>query len=321
MCAALPPRARRPARDARGGAPRPGGRTVTRPVNDASPANALRWDAESLWDALSPQLPGLSIEVVEQLESTNSELVERLRRTGTINSAGGPGRRAVDLQPTLLVAVHQTRGRGRLGRGWQSTGGASLTFSLALGIDRADWSGLSLAVGVAIAEALDPAGGRLRLKWPNDLWLMEPGAIAGARKLGGILVETVQVGQRRLAVIGVGLNVLPQRIHEVEVEPAWLAEIDPAATPPTALAALAPPLVQALKQFNREGFAPFVSRYAARDALQAAPVTTTDAACPSGTVAGIDADGALLVDALGTIHRVVSGMVSVRPVGLAPAAN
>ena len=120
------------------------------------------------------------------------------------------------MQPCLLVAEEQTRGRGRLGRGWIASAGASLTFSLALPLAPEEWSGLSLAVGLALAEALDPmvqpgAPPRIGLKWPNDLWLVDgPGR---GRKLGGILIETVSVGHRRMCVLGVGLNVLPQA-HE-----------------------------------------------------------------------------------------------------------
>ena len=67
------------------------------------------------------------------------------------------GRRSMDTQPCLLVAEQQLRGRGRVGRSWQSRAGASLTFSLALPLSPVDWSGRSLAVGVALAGALEPS--------------------------------------------------------------------------------------------------------------------------------------------------------------------
>src|SRR4051812_25393713 len=92
--------------------------------------------------------------------------------------------RAGEMDPVLLVAERQTSGRGRLGRGWRSAPGESLTFSLGLKLGPADWSGLSLAVGVSLAETLHP---RIQLKWPNDLWV-------GDRKLGGILIETASFG-------------------------------------------------------------------------------------------------------------------------------
>ena len=134
-------------------------------------------------------------------ESTNSELLERARdrpdaQVGPVLGDAAPtvpgvsAARQADTQPCLLVAEHQTAGRGRLGRSWQSARGASLTFSLALPLAPRDWSGLSLAVGVALAEALQPAGRdapwRLGLKWPNDLWLVAAGTAArrAARRAG-----------------------------------------------------------------------------------------------------------------------------------------
>jgi BirA family biotin operon repressor/biotin-[acetyl-CoA-carboxylase] ligase len=112
------------------------------PVSTARP----HWGAEALWQALVPLLPGLSIEVVQTLGSTNSELTDRLRNAARTQG----GRRGGDLSPQLLVAINQTAGRGRLGRHWHSTPGSSLTFSLALPLQRSDWSGLSLAVGLAV---------------------------------------------------------------------------------------------------------------------------------------------------------------------------
>ena len=94
----------------------------------------MRWPAEALWEAVSPLLPGFTVEILPELDSSNSELMRRARAGLT--------------DPVLLVAEHQTAGRGRLGRAWASAPGDSLTFSLALPLAPADWSGLSLAVGV-----------------------------------------------------------------------------------------------------------------------------------------------------------------------------
>ena len=285
-----------------------------------SPAQHLNWGADALWRQLEPLLPGLSVEVVARLESTNTELLERARAAG--------GRRSGDTQPSLLVAEHQTRGRGRLGRDWLASAGASLTFSLALPLAPATWSGLSLAVGVALADALDPAPAaarpadaqgaawrpRIGLKWPNDLWLWEgPGR---GRKLGGILIETVTVGARRLAVVGVGLNVHPQGAPGLSQGYASLDELDPRAQAPQVLATLAGPLVRALRRFEAEGLAPFLAAYAWRDVLAGQPVLTLQGpqgpASVSGVAEGLDADGALLVRGAQGVQRVVSGEVSVR---------
>ena len=278
----------------------------------------LNWGAEALWEALVPLLPGLSIEVVERLDSTNSELTERLRRASRVQHGGREGR-SDDLHPQLLVATHQTAGRGRLGRRWHSTPGASLTFSLALPLERADWSGLSLAVGLAVVDALDPGGALLGLKWPNDLMLRSPADGPEhdlhplGRKLGGILIESVSVGPRRVAVIGIGINVATQRMTEADYGAASLVEIRPDATAQDTLARIAAPLASTLVAFDAEGFAPLVPAYARRDALRGHLVRTTDPAMPEGMADGVDADGALKLLAGGVSHRVVSGEVSIRP--------
>jgi len=291
----------------------------------------LQWGAESLWQQLEPLLPGLSVEVVARSASTNTALLERARVRvepatdelvqvrKSIESAAF-GRRAADVQPCLLVAEHQTGGRGRMGRVWQAAAGASLTFSLSLPMNPPDWSGLSLAVGVALADALEPpqgsAAARIGLKWPNDLWLMEPSSPDAdapvGRKLGGILIETVMAGSTRLAVVGVGLNILPQPLEEMSSGYACLQEIDDRATAPQALAQVAAPLVQALRDFERRGFAPFAERFAARDLLRDKAITTTQASLPEGVARGVSATGTLLVETSAGLREVSSGEVSVR---------
>lgn len=299
----------------------------------------LHWDAEALWQQLQPLLPGLSVEVLARAELTNTVLLERARvlggardtpisRPGELDAAGtgGPtplGRRDADVQPCLLVAEQQTRGRGRQGRNWVSSTGASLTFSLALPLAPADWSGLSLAVGLALAEALEPLPAaadtaapapapRLQLKWPNDLWIVnDPAAPARGRKLGGILIETVSVGQRRMCVVGVGLNVLPQPVPDFPHGYASLQELHPGIAAPAVLARVAEPLVRALLDFQARGFAPLVDAYARRDLLRGQAVTTTQPDVPAGVADGVNERGALRVLA-GGVHLVVSGEVSVR---------
>jgi len=292
----------------------------------APPQTALHWGAEALCAQLEPRLPGLSVEVVERIASTNSALLERARSVGEVREegeiaqvwrsveSGAFGRRSADMQPCLLVAEHQTHGRGRHGRSWQAAAGASLTFSLALPLAPRDWSGLSLAVGVALADALDPprdgATARIGVKWPNDLWLQGSGG--GGRKLGGILIETVAAGSRRLAVVGVGLNVLPLDAGDASSGFACLQELDPHASAPHALARVAEPLVDALLQFERDGFEPFTLRFAARDLLRERRVRTTSPDATEGIAVGVSNSGALLLRTADGVRAVTSGEVSVR---------
>ena len=293
----------------------------------------IPWGAGPLWEQLAPLLPGLTVEVVASVASTNGMLLERAHGRDRAADAGAAdarvrrsvesaafGRRAIDLKPCLLVAEHQSAGRGRQGRVWQSSeGGASLTFSLGLPLAAVDWSGLSLAVGVTLCEALDPgaAGARIGLKWPNDLWLLDrPGHSAhrSGRKLGGILIETVSAGAQRLVVIGVGLNVSAFAPEALQTGFATLDELDPLITAPSALARVALPLVQALQQFERDGFNAFAARFDARDLLRDRAVQTTSAEAPEGIARGVSAQGALQVETPGgTLTSISSGEVSVRP--------
>ena len=270
-------------------------------------ATRVGWGCQQLWDRINPLWPGLAVEVVARIGSTNTEVIDRLRLAG--RGAFVHDSRADDLHPTLLVAVHQTSGRGRLGRTWHAAPPTSLAFTLAVPMSRSDWSGLSLAVGVAVARAVDPSGQHVRLKWPNDLWL--PDGNGSGRKLGGVLIEAIAVGSQRVAVVGVGLNVMNQG-HLPAI--ATVSEFAADATPASVLAEVGPALAQALRDFEAEGFAAFAGEFAQRDLLAGANVTTTDPTCPEGLAAGVAADGALLVQRDGVEHRIVSGEVSVRPV-------
>ena len=304
-----------------------------------SDSRHLRWDAQGLWRELSALLPGIAVEVVDRVASTNSELLDRARLSGgrrgapvtTPGQLDSPvvarepptpyGRRTGDTQPVLLVAEHQSSGRGRAGRLWQSTPEASLTFSLALPLAPLEWSGLSLAVGVALADALDPPSAsapRIGLKWPNDLWLID--ADGAGRKLGGVLIETVAVGERRMCVVGVGLNVLAQDTRDLSSGFACLHELDANSSAPQVLQRVAAPLVRVLLRFEREGFAPFVDAFQRRDVLLGRTVSTTAPQVGEGVAEGVDAHGALRVRADG-LHRLVSGEVSVRVLGQPPAGG
>ena len=225
--------------------------------------------------------------MLPEIDSTNTELMRRARAGQT--------------EPTLLVAERQTAGRGRLGRPWQSAVGDSLTFSLSLPYAPRDWSGLSLAVGLSVAESLHPGIG---LKWPNDLWVADC-------KLGGILIEAATAGGRSQVVVGIGINIRPRSAEGLSTPPAALTELWPQATAGQALLRLMPPLVRTLQDFEQRGFAPLQPRFEARDVLRGREVHTGDGlrgqalgVGPTGALRLLQADGERLID---------SSEVSVRP--------
>lgn len=290
------------------------------------PISPIRWPAEAICKAVAPQLPGFTIEILPTIDSTNSELMRRAR--------------AGRCEPVLLVAEQQTAGRGRLGRVWHSAPGDSLMFSLGLPLAPQDWSGLSLAVGVGIAESLQPvlppavgAIPRIGLKWPNDLWL-SAGAAGGERKLGGILVETASfvapsaasvplepsffahpVVAARYVVVGVGLNICPQDSAGKSLPPGCLQELDLEMEAATALLRVVAPLVAMLQLFESYGFAPMQARFGLRDVLQNRSVTLSDGQV--GTAYGVGEEGALLVMTAHGMQAITSSEISVRPASAA----
>jgi BirA family biotin operon repressor/biotin-[acetyl-CoA-carboxylase] ligase len=277
------------------------------------PADPIRWPAEALWEAVAPSLPGFTVEVLPEIDSTNTELMRRFRGSATVEPRP---------EPLLLVAEQQTAGRGRLGRQWQSRRGDSLMFSLGLPLAPADWSGLSLVAGVSVADSLEPllagsnAKPRIGLKWPNDLWLSTP---EGERKLAGILVETASWEGLRYVVIGIGINIRAVPLGAAlpasalpSVPPGGLQDLLPELDAPAALLRVVPALVQAVQAFERFGFAPFQARFAARDVLAGRAVQLSDGTF--GTAHGAGENGALLVHTAAGMKEITSSEVSVRPV-------
>lgn len=136
----------------------------------------------------------------------NARLIH-LPETGSTNTDAMARALAGDALPFWLMADRQTAGKGRSGRAWVSApGNLQISLALALSCPPAIAAQLSLVAGVAVADALlgvaPELAGRLRLKWPNDI-------LAGPAKLGGILVETAGGGPGGglIAVVGIGVNV------------------------------------------------------------------------------------------------------------------
>ncbi|HEY2345397.1 MAG TPA: bifunctional biotin--[acetyl-CoA-carboxylase] ligase/biotin operon repressor BirA [Xanthomonadaceae bacterium] len=219
-------------------------------------------------------------EVAWEIDSTNAELLRRPATAGV----------------QALLAESQSAGRGRRGRPWASPLAAHVYLSMQRRFDGgvAALAGLSIAVGVAAAEALRSLGfAQVGLKWPNDL-------VAGDRKLGGILIEFggEDSGIVR-AVIGIGLNVRMPSGAAAGIDQPWidLQRLGPSVPARNALATcLIAAQVRALREFAAAGLAPFVARWQALDALGGRTIEViAGARRERGIALGIDARGALRV--------------------------
>jgi len=236
-----------------------------------------------------------TVELLDECHSTNGALMERARR-------GGP-----DAQ--VLACEHQTAGRGRRGKRWESGIGTDLTFSVLWRFSRGAGalSGLSLAVGVALVRALARLGyPGIQLKWPNDLMLR------GA-KLGGILIEaTGDHHGPSTVVVGIGLNVhwSAARAAAVDQPATGLAQTQVAVASRTALlGGLLVELHSSLEAFARAGFEPFRAEWLRHHAWQGRQVTlrTAEGAVADGEAVGVGEDGALLLRSVSGVERFHSG--------------
>lgn len=243
--------------------------------------------------ALGAQAKRFDVDVVAECASTNAELMRRAE-------AGAPS-------GSVLVARRQTAGRGRMGRSWFAEPGASLTFSLLWRFAPGTLPhGLSLAVGVALAEALGELGAdAIALKWPNDVLRAE-------RKLAGVLVELVP-GAPHAAVIGIGLNLSVPADMPDDVR-ATAAALGVDVAPAELLAGLLRSLCGVLDEFAAGGFVALRSRWLARCAHLERDVTILSDFSPplTGRCVAIDVDGALMIETPVCVQRVLSGEVSLR---------
>ena len=236
----------------------------------------------------------LAIDVTTITDSTNERLLVALN-TG-------------DIHGQVLLAEHQTAGRGRRGDRWISPPGSGLCLSLGWRFDQppATFSALSLVVGMAIAGSLRELGvAAAMLKWPNDI-------LCEAGKLAGILIEMrAEAGGPCRTVIGIGINVrLGEAARQLIDQP--VEDVQHATGQPMSRNRLAAVLLSALAatlpRFGREGFAAFRADWSRFDAFGDRPVQLQlPNRVVSGIARGVDDHGALIIEHDGRRESFVSG--------------
>ncbi|WP_318454972.1 bifunctional biotin--[acetyl-CoA-carboxylase] ligase/biotin operon repressor BirA [Photobacterium leiognathi] len=238
------------------------------------------------------------LELIPVIDSTNQYLLDRV---GQLPSG------------SVCLAEYQEAGRGRRGRQWLSPFGSNLYLSIYWRLDAgmAAAMGLSLVVGVAIAETLQQLGAPdVRVKWPNDIYYKD-------QKLAGILVEmTGQAGDAAHLVIGMGLNVSMPIKEQAEITQAWtnLAQACDNLPSRNQLAAqLIAHLTQTLINYEQQGLTGFVERWNKIDNFLNRPVKLLiGERTIEGVARGIDAQGALLLETDEGVTPYIGGEISLR---------
>ena len=231
------------------------------------------------------QLDSGNVTVLPVIDSTNQYLLDRI---GQLTSGDA------------CVAEYQQAGRGRRGRKWFSPFGANLYLSMYWRLEQGPAAaiGLSLVIGIVMAEVLRDLGAeKVRVKWPNDLYLLD-------RKLAGILVElTGKTGDAAQIVIGAGINMAMRRVEEGVVNQGWINLQEAGITLDRNM----------LELFEQEGLAPYLSRWEKLDNFINRPVKLIIGDKEIfGISRGIDAQGALLLEQDGVIKPWMGGEISLR---------
>ena len=235
-----------------------------------------------------------------QIDSTNTEALRRAQQGATSG--------------LVVAAEQQTAGRGRRGRGWVSPFGRNLYMSCF-------WKfagkpevieGLSLAVGVAVAEALADVGVTdVMLKWPNDILL-------GGAKLGGILIEiTGGASGFTNAVTGIGLNLGMPAAATTEIDQPWtdLTLAGNRVLRNELLAAVLNHLLPLLDEYESRGLGPWRERWLSRNAFSGRQVRLRQGDRQIvGAMLGIGDRGELRLDVGGSELSFEGGEVSLRAV-------
>jgi BirA family biotin operon repressor/biotin-[acetyl-CoA-carboxylase] ligase len=270
-------------------------------------ADACEWlDAARLRGRLKQAGCELDIDVVDRIGSTNSELMERLRSGSA---------------PSILCAEYQTAGRGRRGRHWIAAPGGSLMFSMSWRFEQpvGELGGLSLAAGLALVRAMaGHCGGRLELKWPNDI-------VSGFRKLAGILVEIQgEAAGPSAVVIGAGINLkLPPAMRtEISQGVVDMEELGWSEQRNDLLADCLLALAGTMDEFARAGFGVMREAWNELHAYHGRRVGVffSSGEQQTGSVVGVDETGALLMrDGAGEVRRYSGGEISLRPADRTPS--
>lgn len=236
--------------------------------------------ADRLAEALSVACPELELIYVPMMDSTNRVARERAEQQGLA-------------RPVLVTTEYQTAGRGRRGRQWQGGFAQSLLLSVAVRLpcSAMQLGGLSLACGVALAEALQKFSVDVQLKWPNDL-LLDGG------KLGGLLIEIAGESDGPCdVVIGLGLNIqAPEPSDALDQPVSALASTGLGLSREELLLVLASSLLTVAQAYGEQGLAPWRQRWQGLNAHAEQWVAIEQGGQrQQGRCVGIDERGALLL--------------------------
>tara|TARA_B100000900_G_scaffold368488_1_gene345726 strand:- start:603 stop:1391 length:789 start_codon:yes stop_codon:yes gene_type:complete len=208
----------------------------------------------------------------------------------------------------ICLSESQTKGRGRNSKKWQSPKYENIYMSVSFSTNRDlnFFSSFSLVAAISIHKALIKHQIKSEIKWPNDIYI-------NSKKVGGILIETLNKNKKNIVVVGIGLNVFMK--NNLEIDREWTSLIleneNMTFDRNEIISDIANELIINKKTFEKQGFKIFKDNFNNLNFLKNKKITLSSLANENATALEVNHDGSLNVRIQNKIKKIVSGEVSI----------
>ena len=245
--------------------------------------NFLKNDKDISWE----------LSIFEEIGSTNDYLLENSKKN----------------KISICLTESQTKGRGRNSKEWQSPKYENIYMSISFSTnqDLKFFSSFSLVTALSVQKALTKHKFDTKIKWPNDIYI-------NSKKVGGILIETLNKDKNNIVVVGIGLNVFMKSNSKIDRE--WTSLIleneSMSIDRNKIISDIANELLIDKKTFEEKGFGAFRKNFNELNILKNKKVSLSNSQYDDVVALDVNEDGSLNLKTKGEISKIFSGEVSIR---------
>ena len=245
--------------------------------------NFLKNDEDISWE----------LSIFEEIGSTNDYLLENSKKN----------------KISICLTESQTKGRGRNSKEWQSPKYENIYMSISFSTnqDLKFFSSFSLVTALSVQKALTKHKFDTKIKWPNDIYI-------NSKKVGGILIETLNKDKNNIVVVGIGLNVFMKSNSKIDRE--WTSLIleneSMSIDRNKIISDIANELLIDKKTFEEKGFGAFRKNFNELNILKNKKVSLSNSQYDDVVALDVNEDGSLNLKTKGEISKIFSGEVSIR---------
>ena len=233
------------------------------------------------------------LSIFEEIGSTNDYLLENSKKN----------------KICICLTESQTKGRGRNSKEWQSPKYENIYMSISFSTnqDLKFFSSFSLVTALSVQKALTKHKFDTKIKWPNDIYI-------NSKKVGGILIETLNKDKNNIVVVGIGLNVFMKSNSKIDRE--WTSLILENESMSIDRNKIISDIVNELlvdkKTFEERGFGVFSNEFNELNILKNKKVSLSNSQYDDVVALDVNEDGSLNVKTKSEIKKIFSGEVSIR---------